>query len=175
MAMKRPLIVLAGIVLCAGWAAAQQTDASGALPPAASTHIDFAKDIKPLFEASCIQCHAKGKTKGGLSLETREAFLKGGKSGPVVVPGKSGGSLIVHLVAGVDPENVMPMKGTKWTPEQVGLLRAWIDQGAAWDPGVTFARPEPLNLRPRSVNLPTGTDAHPVDRFASAYFSSKGI
>jgi hypothetical protein len=145
------------------------------LPPAATRPIDFAKDIKPLFEASCIQCHAKGKTKGGLSLESRESFLKGGKSGPVVVPGKSGESLIVHLVAGVAPDNVMPMKGTKWTPEQVGMLRAWIDQGAAWDASITFARPEPLNLHPRPVPLPPGSDAHPIDRWMSTYFQSKSI
>lgn len=143
------------------------------LPPAATRQIDFAKDIKPLFEASCIQCHAKGKTKGGLSLESREGFLKGGKTGPAVVPGKSGDSLIVHLVAGVDPENVMPMKGTKWTPKQVGLLRAWIDQGSPWDASITFARPEPLNLHPRPVPLPPGSDAHPIDRWMTAYFQSK--
>lgn len=145
------------------------------LPPAANRPVDFAKDIKPLFEASCIQCHAKGKAKGGLSLETREALLKGGKAGASVVPGKGAESLIVHLVAGSDPDNVMPMKGTRWTPEQVGLLRAWVDQGANWDPGITFARPEPLNLKPRPVPLPPGSDAHPVDRWISAYFQSKQI
>ena len=52
------------------------------LPPPAARPVDFVKDIKPLFEASCIQCHAKGKTKGGLSLETRELLLKGGDSRP---------------------------------------------------------------------------------------------
>ena len=145
------------------------------LPPAADRPVDFAKDVKPLLEASCIQCHARGKTKGGLSLETRDALMKGGKAGPSVVPGKGAESLIVHLVAGVDPENVMPMKGTRWTPEQVGLLRAWVDQGANWDPSITFARPEPLNLKPRPVPLPPGTDAHPVDRWISAYFQSKGV
>src|SRR5262245_27252195 len=49
-------------------------DKTAKLPPAATRQIDFTKDIKPLFEASCIQCHAKGKTKGGLSLQSREAF-----------------------------------------------------------------------------------------------------
>jgi hypothetical protein len=145
------------------------------LPPAATRSVDFAKDIKPLLEASCIQCHAKGKAKGGLSLETRDLTLKGGGTGPAIVIGKSGDSLMVHLVAAVDPENVMPKKGTKWTPEHVGLLRAWIDQGAAWDPSITFAKPPPMNLLPRPVPLPQGTEAHPVDRWMSAYFQSKGI
>src|SRR5689334_22290837 len=145
------------------------------LPPPANRPVDFVKDIKPLFDASCVQCHAKGKAKGGLSLETREAMLKGGEDGPVVVPGKSADSRLVHMVAAVDPENVMPIKGTKLTAEQVGLVRAWIDQGAAWDAAVTFARPAPLNLRPRPVLLPDGPDAHPIDRLIGDYDRTRGV
>src|SRR5436190_8562482 len=104
------------------------------LPAPAGHAIDFTKEIKPLFEASCVKCHAKGKDKGGFSLETREAFLKGGETGPAAQSGNSGESYVVSLVAGTDPDEVMPKKGTKWTAEQVGLLRAWIDQGIAWDP-----------------------------------------
>ena len=74
------------------------------------------------------------------------------------MPGKSAESRLVHLVAALDPENVMPMKGTKWTPDQVALVRAWIDQGAVWEAGVTFARPAPVNLRPRPVVLPDGPE-----------------
>src|SRR5579871_1163759 len=120
--------------------------ADSTLPPPADRPIDFAKDIKPLFESSCIQCHAKGKAKGGFSLETRSALLKGGDDGAVVVLGKSGQSSIVKLVAGTDPDSVMPKKGTKWTSKQVGLLRAWIDQGMIWESNITFARPDPANL-----------------------------
>ena len=145
------------------------------LPGPANRPVDFVKDIKPLFDASCVQCHAKGKAKGGLSLETRDALLKGGEGGPVVVPGKSADSRLVHMVAAVDPENVMPIKGTRWTAEQVGLVRAWVDQGAAWDAAVTFARPAPLNLRPRPVLLPDGPDAHSVDRLVGEYFRARGV
>src|SRR5207249_1615563 len=70
--------------------------------------------------------------------------------------------------------NVMPKKGTKWTPEQVGLLRAWIDQGAKWPSNVTFSKPPPQNLAPRKVELPTG-DGNPVDRLLASYFSEHGI
>jgi hypothetical protein len=127
------------------------------LPPAAARTVNFVQDIKPLFEASCIQCHAKGKDKGGLSLETRQSLLKGGDSGPAAMPGKSDESYIVKMVAGVDPDEVMPKKGTKWTADQVGLLRAWIDQGMPWDTSITFAKPEPLNLKSREVEVPAGT------------------
>src|SRR5687767_12283734 len=106
-------------------------DQAAQLPAPAARTVDFVKDIKPLFENSCVKCHAKGKAKGDFSLETREAFLKGGETEAGAVVGKSAESYVVELVAAVDPDSVMPKKGSRWTPEQVGLLRAWIDQGAA--------------------------------------------
>src|SRR6266513_2269736 len=127
-----------------------------AMPAAATHQVDFAKEIKPLFEAACINCHAKGKNKGGFSLETRESFLKGGDTGPAAVLGKSDQSLVVKLVAGLEPDMVMPKKGTKWTAAQVSLLRAWIDQGLPWDQAINFKKPEPANLYPHAVNLPDG-------------------
>jgi hypothetical protein len=149
--------------------------AADALPPSAARPINFITEIKPLFEASCVKCHAKGKNKGGFSIETREAFLKGGETGPAAIAGKSGESYVVELVAGLDPDLVMPKKGTKWTPEQVGLLRAWIDQGLPWDASVSFAKPPPVNLRTRTVELPGPEGAHPVDRLLTAYFNEKGV
>src|SRR6266498_3548607 len=108
------------------------------LPAPANHKIDFSKEIKPIFEASCINCHGRGKDKGGLRIDTRETFLKGGDSGPVITLGKSVDSLLIALVQGLDPDSIMPMKGSRLTAEQIGLLRAWIDQGAEWDPHVTF-------------------------------------
>src|SRR5881275_1622325 len=116
------------------------------LPPSAARKVDFAKEIKPIFESSCIKCHGRGRTKGDLSIESRETLLKGGETGPAIIPGKSEESRLIELVSGLDPDTVMPQKGKRLTPEQVGLLRAWIDQGAPWDPGISFARPAPVNL-----------------------------
>src|SRR2546430_9207531 len=76
-----------------------------ALPPPADHQIDFTKEIKPLFEAACINCHAKGKNKGGFSLETRESFLKSGDTGPAPVLGQSVKSLAVRLAAGPVPSS----------------------------------------------------------------------
>ena len=101
-----------------------------ALPPPTNRKIDFAKEIKPILEASCIKCHGRGRTKGDLSIESRDTLLKGGESGPAIVPGRSEESRVIELVAGFDPDSVMPQKGKRLTPEQISLLRAWIDQGA---------------------------------------------
>src|SRR6266850_2067077 len=71
------------------------------LPLPASHTIKFATEVKPIFEKSCIKCHGRGKDKGGLRLDNRETFLKGGDSGAAVVPGKSADSLLIRLVQGL--------------------------------------------------------------------------
>src|ERR1051325_5159342 len=167
--------LIAIIVIVATAVPLLAADAPKAMPPAADHPVDFAKEIKPLFEAACINCHAKGKNKGGFSLETREAFLKGGDTGPAAVVGQSEKSLVVRLVAGLEPDSVMPKKGTKWSAAQVGLLRAWIDQGANWDAAINFKKPEPANLFPHQANIPDGQQAHPVDRILAKYFADHQV
>src|SRR5436190_4614576 len=100
------------------------------LPPAATRSVDFSKDIQPIFEATCWNCHGPKKQESGFRLDDRAAALKGGEHGGDIVPGKSANSLLIHAVAGLHEELKMPKKGEKLTAEQVGLLRAWIDQGA---------------------------------------------
>jgi len=143
------------------------------LPAPANRPVDFSKEIKPIFEASCIKCHGRGRDKGGLRIDTRETLLKGGDSGLAVVPGKSAESLLISLVQGFDPDNIMPKKGTRLTPEQIGLLRAWIDQGLPWESTVNFGRLEPMNLKPRRPQIPLGpNNANPIDRFLQPYFAA---
>ena len=91
------------------------------------------------------------------------------------MPGKSADSFLIELVQGFDPDSAMPKKGTKLTPEQIGLLRAWIDQGMKWDAG-TFGRVEPINLKPREPAVPAGSKgANPVDLILQPYFKAHGI
>src|SRR6266404_1143248 len=101
----------------------------GLLPPPASHQVSFGKEIRPILEASCTKCHGRGRSKGDFRLDTRETLLKGGESGAAVVSGKSEQSYLIELVSGLDPDNVMPRKGKKLTGDEIGLLRAWIDQG----------------------------------------------
>jgi mono/diheme cytochrome c family protein len=178
----RITLVLPGIALsawlaaCSSGMAALTPEQLAQLPAPANHPIDFAKEIKPIFEASCIKCHGRGRDKGGFQIDTRQTLLKGGDSGPAVVPGKSAESELIALVQGVDPDEVMPQKGTRLTPEQIGLLRAWIDQGLAWDAAVTFARPEPLNLKARRPEVPAATtEANTIDRFLDAYFAANHV
>src|SRR6185436_19438559 len=137
---------------------------------AAKSPISFNKDIQPIFEARCVNCHGHGRSKGGFRLDTRETLLKGGDSGAAVAPGKGAESLLVELVSGLDPDNVMPKKGSKLTAEQVAILRAWVDQGAKWDESITFARQAPRNLHPREPKLALKKNEHPIDAILNGYF-----
>lgn len=104
-----------------------------ALPPAASLPVDFLKDIQPILSNSCYECHGPQKQKGGLRLDQRTAALGGGDSGALLNPGKSAESLMIQAVAGTKNDLArMPKKRDPLTPEQIGLLRGWIDQGAKW-------------------------------------------
>lgn len=150
-------------------AAVPSAEAIAQLPPAVTRTVEFRRDVQPLLEASCVKCHGRGKAKGGWKLDTREAFLQPGESGPAVIVGDSAKSHFIHLVAGTDPDSVMPEKGTKLTRDQVGILRAWVDQGLKWDSQVTFAKPEPKNLHPRQPELPDGKATHPLDRLLESY------
>jgi mono/diheme cytochrome c family protein len=107
------------------------------IPPASDkTGVSYATDIKPIFDTSCIKCHGAEKAKARLRLDGREAALKGGEDGKVVLPGDSAGSMLVQCVAHAGkPDGFMPPPRNKanilpLTKEQIGLIRAWIDQGA---------------------------------------------
>ena len=116
------------------------------LPPPANVQIDFDRDIRPILDSSCLRCHGPAKPKSRFRLDNRQSALKGGdNNGNDLVPGDSGKSLLIHYVAQEVPDMEMPPIGNAdpLTPGQIGLLRAWIDQGVAWN---TTNQPPPLVL-----------------------------
>ena len=169
--MKLLLSTLIVAALAGATGLAQVPSAQPTLPPAAIRPIDFAQDVAPILSRSCVRCHARGQSKGRFSLETRDGLVKGGRAGAAVEPGNSADSLLVHLVAGLDPDLIMPEKGSRLSAADIGVLRAWIDQGAVWDDRVSFARQPPRNLAARQPALPPARGAltHPVDRLLAAH------
>ena len=89
----------------------------------------FETRIRPLFVARCFKCHGEKKQWGGLRLDSREALLRGGESGPAVVPGKPDKSLLVSAVRESDADLRMP-KGDKLTKRQITDLARWVEMGA---------------------------------------------
>lgn len=114
------------------------------LPPPSPAPVDFARDIQPILDSSCLRCHGAVNPKGRFRLDGREVALRGGTSGPAILPGRSSESRLIHAVARLDAETQMPPagKGDALTAEQVGKLRAWIDQGAKWDERASSRAPE---------------------------------
>src|ERR1017187_5685336 len=105
------------------------------LPPPASVQIDFVRDIKPILTNNCYKCHSGEKPKSHYLLTSREAALKGGNEGVDIIPRQSAKSPLIHYVARLVTDMEMPPegKGTPLATEQIGLLRAWIYQGVAWE------------------------------------------
>jgi cytochrome c5 len=102
------------------------------LPPASGKQgVTFVQDIQPIFAKACLECHGAKKPKENVRLDSLEAALKSGKKARVVEPGNSGQSLLLYAVAHAGGKAMPPKgKGAPLTQEQVGLVRAWIDQGA---------------------------------------------
>jgi hypothetical protein len=101
--------------------------------------LTYDKDIAPIFKASCVACHATVDAAGaarqatsGLDLTTLQTALKGGAqtNAKDIVPGHADQSLVVLLTGGAFAATTMPPRGTPLTPDQVGLIMAWINQGA---------------------------------------------
>lgn len=160
---------------------------------AAETDTDFfEKRVRPLLIERCESCHstAKGKTSGGLALDTREGWAKGGDSGPPIQPGKPEESLLIQAVryAGDGPQMPPKEKGGKLPEAQIADLVEWVRRGAP-DPRVTSARLGGLTVEAarrwwafqplRHVETPivkdTAWPSTEVDRFILAQQEALGL
>src|SRR5260370_342538 len=99
------------------------------LPPSANREIDFEKDIQPILSQKCYACHGDDVQQSGLRLDKRQNALRGGDYGPVINPGNSAESKLIRRLVDGDGGLQMPPTGAL-SDEEIGILRAWIDQGA---------------------------------------------
>jgi mono/diheme cytochrome c family protein len=140
--LKFSLLAVAAACAMTLSARAQDTNATAgattaSLPPASTkTGLTYTNDILPIFKESCLRCHDSTKPRQGgkLSLDTLDGLKKGSKDGKVITVGDSAHSDLVLSIAhiGDEPNEFMPRgrNAKKLTDEQIGLVRAWIDQGA---------------------------------------------
>ena len=128
--------LLAAALTLAGADKPKPIDVSKLPPPADKTGLTYEKDIKPMLENSCLKCHGPEKPKSKYRVDSLEAMIKGGESGDAaIVPGKSEKSPLIHFVSDLVEDYEMPpldkrQKYPAMTKAQIGILRAWIDQGA---------------------------------------------
>ena len=103
----------------------------------------------------CVGCHGAKKQESGLRLDTRDHTLAGGDRGVAFSIGESAKSLLIRYVGGLDPDITMPPEGDLLPRAQVGLLRAWIDQGAKWPKGIRIGGPAKAHWAYKPLARPT--------------------
>ena len=139
--------------------------AQAQLPPAASVTVDYEKDVKPLLSQNCYSCHGETVQQSGLRLDLRQNALRGGDYGPVIVPGKSAASKLIKRLVDGDGGMQMPPTGAL-TPEEIGILRAWIDQGAEFRTDVSEGPAPPVDPKLAGVIASVRSEAVSVVRRA---------
>ncbi len=147
--MARAWAMAFGLVAVAAGSRAADEAPAPANDPAAVEF--FEARVRPVLANRCQSCHGGAKVKGGLRLDSRASALAGGDSGPAVVPGKSGDSLLVEAINYAE-ELKMPPR-SKLPAEEIAVLTRWVEQGAPWPAGATSADPggvRPFDLRERA-------------------------
>ncbi len=156
----RYLISLCLVVVLTGLLPAQEKKAPQPVQPIAvvklerATPVLYDKDIEPILVNKCAFCHSDKIKEGKLDMGSYEALLKGGKRGPAVVPGKSGESLLVKLASKTQKPAMPPKTEEPLTPEELALIKLWIDQGAK--------APSTKRERPKVIVTGPPANVHPV-------------
>ena len=140
--------------------------------------VDYTRQVHAVFASRCLVCHSQEKRSGGLSLATYADVLDGGRSGAAVKPGNSAHSLLVERITGSGATR-MPLGGPALTAAEIGILTAWIDQGARPAPNAAPAKARweaPLSLEaPKPPALTWNNWSNPLDRFTAHYLAAHGI
>ncbi|HKP13900.1 MAG TPA: PSD1 and planctomycete cytochrome C domain-containing protein [Blastocatellia bacterium] len=186
--MKRTLQTCAcGVFLVALACAALSLPPRGG-PVSQAQAVDFARDIRPLFEQHCADCHGEKRAMGQLRLDSKTAALKGGVSGAVIVPGNGRESRLIKRITGDGDGPRMPRGRAPLTPPQIALITRWIDEGAAWpeaagDSAAPNAQPAISKhwayVKPARPEPPTVAGAawvrNAIDRFILARLEREGL
>lgn len=163
-------------------------------PAVAAEPVDndyFEKNVRPILVTNCVSCHNDKKQKGGLRLDSKSAFMKGGDNGAAVVPGEPAKSRLIQVIR-YDGDIKMPLRG-KLTDAEIATLTAWVKGGAPWPndntiaqtPGQTFdlhARAKAQwSFQPiRRLAVPVVTNhqsqiTNEIDRFLLAKLDGAGL
>ena len=151
--------------------------------PAPLPALDFDKEIRPLLQEHCVECHGATKNKADLRLDAKSHAFRGSESGPVIVPHDSHRSLLYQRVSSADEDERMPPKGRPLTPAEQALIRSWIDGGAIW-PENAADKAEAVDRRLRhwsfqqlSSSGPGTADPseNPIDHFIARALEAKGL
>lgn len=138
----------------------------------AEPKVDFARDVQPILHARCSGCHGISQQQASLSVMTRAAIIKGGQSGPAVIPGEGDRSLLLLRIRGEGGPR-MPLTGPALTAAEIDVIRNWIAQGAEWNATAQPAyRIAPVELRKPVV---AGAEKNPLDALLKSYLRKQSM
>lgn len=136
--MKRLLNFAAGMLLLGLAPAEAALGADAAGKRFSAEDIDFfEKEVRPVLAANCLSCHGTQKQEGGLRLDTREAILRGGDSGPAAVPGNLQESRLVQGIRRIGDLQMPPASALR--PNAVTAISKWVELGLPWPDGIDKA------------------------------------
>ena len=144
---------------------------NGALTPEQIQNLNV--EVRTILAHNCYSCHSETKMKGELRLDSKEAIMKGGEDGVVVVPNHPDKSELIRRISlPKGHKEAMPTKGKRLTEKEVKLLEFWIEKGAPWPDGKEKSIYRVAELAPRTPQVPAATAQFnkPVDLFVNAYF-----
>lgn len=161
--------------------------------------VDFVREVRPILEKHCQECHGGKKQKSGLRLDIKAEALKGGDNhGPDILPGRAGESPLIHFLTTDDEDELMPPKG-RLPQAEIDTLTRWVNEGAHWPDGIDTAKvedrrdhwsfkpvevsgskfqvssspPSAVSEKPEVSNRKLETS--PIDRFIDLKLSEKGL
>ncbi len=144
--------------------------------PSLEQQADLQLQVRTILAHNCYDCHGPEKVKGDLRLDHIDLIMKGGESGPVVVPGNANASELykrVNLPEG--HEDIMPSKGKKLTDQEIRTIAMWINAGAVWPDSQQVKKAfRNAALAPRNPALPSDAPAYgnPIDKWTNSYLKS---
>lgn len=151
-----------------GGACAAEGDSAEPVPA-----VNFARDVQPLLARRCLACHGPDDAEGGLMLGSRETALAVTDAGePAILPGDAHGSALLARITSTDEWEQMPPEGDRLTPDEVALLRNWIDGGAKWEAHWAFEAP--VVIDPPAVADGAAVQ-NPIDNFIQARLDAAGL
>jgi hypothetical protein len=151
------LLILGDLALLGPAARAGEDTSGSTLEPARLQF--FEREVRPLLAEHCYSCHGPAKQKGSLRLDSLEAILKGGETGPSVVPGKPAESLLVEAINYEGPE--MPPSG-KLEPKKIAVLTRWVALGTPWPKPTAALEPHGRAAVPGTPGPPAGPSKPPL-------------
>lgn len=149
---------------------------NGALNPQQIQELNV--EVRTILAHNCYSCHSETKTKGDLRLDSKDAIMKGGEDGVVVIPNHPDKSEIIRRISlPKGDKEAMPTKGKRLTEREINVLKFWIEKGALWPDGKEKSIYRVAALEPRTPVLPpaSGDIVKPVDRLVNAYFQKHKI